>query len=297
MIDIDVLCVGATSYDLVFQVDHHPQSDEKTVAGAFLRCGGGPAANASVMVARMGLKSAFAGYLGSDIFGQLHLEELQAAGVDTRLVVRGDRPTPLSTVWVKPSGERALVNYRPAGSPLQPGEVDFRDVSPRVILFDGHEPGISLPLLGKAAAGGIATVLDAGSVNPGTLMLWDKVGFLVCSETFAREFTGESTPGQALETLAGRHPCVVMTLGAAGLIWAREGKRGSLSAFAVEARDTTGAGDVFHGAFAGCLAQGMGWGETLRYAGAAAALCCTRIGARTGIPDGAEVERFLAEGV
>ena len=64
MHDIDVLCVGATSYDFVFRVDHHPEPDEKTTADAFIRCGGGPAANASIMVSRMGLKAAFAGYLG-----------------------------------------------------------------------------------------------------------------------------------------------------------------------------------------------------------------------------------------
>ena len=86
---IDVLCVGATSYDFVFWVNHQPGPDEKTSADAFIRCGGGPAANASVTVARMGLRSAFAGYLGSDIFGRMHLEELEAAGVDTGLVVRG----------------------------------------------------------------------------------------------------------------------------------------------------------------------------------------------------------------
>ena len=89
MQNIDVLCVGATSYDFVFRVKHHPGSDEKTTADTIIRCGGGPAANAAVTVARMGLRSAFAGYLGADIFGQLHLEELKAVGVDTGLVVRG----------------------------------------------------------------------------------------------------------------------------------------------------------------------------------------------------------------
>jgi sulfofructose kinase len=296
MRDVDVLCVGATAYDLIFELDRHPLPDEKTTARSLVRCGGGPAANAAVTVARMGLKSAFAGYLGADPFGQFHLDELQAAGVDTGLVVRGDLPTPLSTVWVKPDGSRALVNYRAPGAPLPGGGVDFSRFRPRVVLFDGHEPGISLPLAREARDSGVATLLDAGSLNPGTAALWDQVGFLVCSETFAREFTGQTSSGRALELLAGRHPCVVVTLGEKGLIWARAGQKGRLSAFAVEARDTTGAGDVFHGAFAGCLALGKGWEETLRYASAAAALCCTRVGARTGIPAGDEVERFLREG-
>ncbi len=122
---IDVLCVGAASYDFVFRVDHHPKPDEKTSADAFVRCGGGPAANASVMVSRMGMKSAFAGYLGDDLFGGLHLQELQSAGVNTELVVRGEYPTPVSSVIVKPSGDRSLVNYRSAGSVLPGDRIDF----------------------------------------------------------------------------------------------------------------------------------------------------------------------------
>jgi sulfofructose kinase len=290
---IDVLCVGATSYDLVFQVDHHPQPDEKTVAESFMQCGGGPAANASVTVSRMGLKAAFAGYLGWDVFGRLHMEELQSAGVNTELVVRGEYPTPISTVWVKPSGERSLVNYRSADSVLSPEILDFTSIYPKVILFDGLEPELSIPLLNEAHAKGIKTVLDPGSWNKGTSQLFDKVGYLVCSEQFAYEFSGAPSPALAMGKLISHNPCVVITLGKEGLIWKNADGEGRIPAFQVAAKDSTGAGDVFHGAFAGCLAMGRGWGDTLRYSSAAAALSCTRLGARTGIPEGAEVERFL----
>ncbi len=296
MKNIDVLCVGATSYDFVFWVNHHPGSDEKTTADAFIRCGGGPAANASVTVARMGLRSAFAGYLGSDIFGRMHLEELKAAGVDTGLVVRGEYPTPLSSVLVNPSGERSLVNYRDADSVLPAESLDFSAIDPDVILFDGHEPELSLSLMRDAHARGIKTVLDAGSWNKGTSRLFDKVGYLVCSERFAHESTGASSPDRAMESLASYSRCVVITLGNNGLIWKDAGGKGRIPAFPVDVKDSTGAGDVFHGAFAGCLAMGKEWLETLTYSSAAAALCCTRLGARTGIPGGADVERFLKKG-
>jgi sulfofructose kinase len=85
----------------------------------------------------------------------------------------------------------------------------------------------------------------------------------------------------------------VITLGREGIIWRRAGGEGRLPAFPVEAIDSTGAGDVFHGAFAGSLAMGRTWNEILLYSNAAAALSCTRLGARTGIPEGIEVERFL----
>ena len=279
---IDVLCVGATSYDFVFRVNHQPGSDEKTTADAFIRCGGGPAANASVTVARMGLKAAFAGYLGSDIFGQIHLEELKAAGVDTRFVVRGQYPTPLSSVLVNPLGERSLVNYRDTDSVLPAESIDFSTLHPKVILFDGHEPELSLSLMNDAHTRGIKTVLDAGSLNKGTSRLFDKVGYLVCSEKFAYEFTGESSPDKAIETLFSYSPSVVITMGKNGLIWKNTGGKGRIPTFSVDVVDSTGAGDVFHGAFAGCLAMGKEWLESLTYSSAAAALCCTKLGARTG---------------
>ena len=92
----DVLCVGHASYDLVFSVPHHPLADEKIFANGFFGCGGGPAANAAVLVARLGFQSAFAGYLGDDLYGESNRLELVREGVDTRCVVRGTEPTPLS---------------------------------------------------------------------------------------------------------------------------------------------------------------------------------------------------------
>jgi sulfofructose kinase len=292
---IDVLCIGATSYDFVFWVNHQPGSDEKTTADAFIRCGGGPAANASITVARMGLRSALAGYLGSDIFGRMHLDELKAAGVDTGLVVRGEYPTPLSSILVNPSGERSLVNYRDADSVLPAESIDFSTIHPKVILFDGHEPELSFSLMNDAHARGIKTVLDAGSLNKGTSRLFDKVGYLVCSERFAYELTGASAPDKAIEDLFSYSRCIVITLGKNGLIWKNAGGNGRIPAFPVDVVDSTGAGDVFHGAFAGCLAMGKEWLEILTYSSAAAALCCAKLGARTGIPEGTEIEQFLKE--
>ncbi|MDX1776681.1 MAG: PfkB family carbohydrate kinase, partial [Desulfobulbales bacterium] len=120
---IDVLCVGASTYDLVYSVDRHPLPDEKIRAHSFTGCGGGPAANAAVTVARLGLQAAFAGYLGNDIFGKAHFEELQQAGVHTGLVHRGQYSSALSVVLVKPGGSRALVNYREPGSFLSADSV------------------------------------------------------------------------------------------------------------------------------------------------------------------------------
>jgi sulfofructose kinase len=97
----------------------------------------------------------------------------------------------------------------------------------------------------------------------------------------------------ALAKVAG---AVIVTLGERGLIWQRGAETGALPAFPVEVVDTTGAGDAFHGALAAGLAQGMDWLPLLRYASAAGALCCTKHGARIGIPTAEEVAALLARG-
>jgi sulfofructose kinase len=292
--NIDVLCVGASTYDLVYSVDRDPQPDEKIRANSFAGCGGGPAANAALTVARLGLQAAFAGYLGNDIFGNAHVDELQQAGVCTDLVIRGEHPSALSVVMVKPDGSRSLVNYRKPESFLAIDNVDFTPVDARVILFDGHEPNLSPPLARSARQRGIITLLDAGSLHRGSEELAGLVDYLVCSEKFARQFTGETDEYKALDKLADYAPNVVITLGDRGLAWKNREGSGRLAAYKVKAVDTTGAGDVFHGALAVCLAQKKEWIASLRYASAAAALCCTKIGARLGIPTKEEVELFMA---
>jgi len=292
MIDkpLDVLCVGHASYDLVFSVPHHPGADEKIVADDLLGCGGGPAANAAVTVAKLGGNAGFCGYLGNDVYGDSHLRELQEHGVDTQLVVRGTSPTPLSTVLVKPNGQRALINYKGQTSALPATAIDFDDLAAKVLLFDGHEPHISLRLLNQLTHP-VPSVLDAGSLHDGTLALMDKVEYLVCSEKFALQYAGDEN--LALTKLAQVAPVVVITLGERGLIWQRGQEQGGISAPSIVAIDTTGAGDAFHGAFAAGLAKGLSWIELLRYASVAGAFCCTKIGARPGLPSLSEHQNLL----
>jgi sulfofructose kinase len=292
---IDVLCVGAGTYDLIYSVDRDPQPDEKIRAKSFTGCGGGPAANAAVTVSHLGLQAGFVGYLGRDIFGNAHFEELLEAGVNTELTARGEHPSALSVVMVKPDGSRSLVNYRKPESFLAAGSVDFSPVDAKVILFDGHEPNLSPPLARLARQQGIITLLDAGSLHPGTEELAGLVDYLVCSENFALQFTGGSDEYNALEKLKSYAPNVVITIGNRGVVWKNKEASGRLDPYKVKAADTTGAGDVFHGALAACLAQKKEWIESLSYASAAGALCCTKVGARLGIPTKAEVDEFLTQ--
>ena len=289
--EFDVLCVGHASYDLVFSVPYHPGQDEKMLADSLLGCGGGPAANAAVCAARLGFKAAFAGYFGRDAFGDSHYTELQTHAIDTRFILRGDSPTPLSTILVKPDGQRALINYKGNTQALAADAIDFAGISTKTVLFDGHEPHISLALLAQLGAY-TPTILDAGSLHLGTQLLMDKVDYLVCSEKFAKQYAGDVQT--ALIKLAALSPNVVITLGEHGLIWQRGHESGQLPAPSVMAIDTTGAGDAFHGAFAAAIAANMDWHDVLRYASATGALCCTKMGARPGLPYPQDLNALLA---
>jgi sulfofructose kinase len=293
MILVDVLCVGHACYDLVFSIPRHPEEDEKIFADSLIGCGGGPAANAAVTVSRLGYQSAFAGYLGNDIFGTKHIQELTDERVSTELIVRGSSPTPLSTILVKPDGKRALINFKGATRPLPDDSVDFSTTQAKVILFDGHEPHLSISLAKRGRNENIPTVLDAGSLHDGTLALMGMVDFLVCSEKFARQFTKVNSY-EALSKLAEISPAVVITLGEKGLVWQCGSERGELPAIPITAVDTTGAGDAFHGAFAAAVSTGsMGWQDILGYASAAGSFCCTQMGARPALPNSKEVYAML----
>lgn len=291
---VDILSVGHASFDLVMMVDHHPTEDEKCLAYNLISCGGGPAANAAVAARRLGGTSAFAGYLGEDLYGSEHLAELQWEGVETELIVRGTHPTPLSVILVKPGGLSTVVTHKAETPPLE-NEIDLALIHPKVILFDGHEPLIAAPLAKEAKKRGIPTILDAGSPHRGAKELALVVDYLIASEKFARGFTGEEDPVLAVEKLGDTAPFAAVTLGMKGLVWKRKGKMGSMAAFQVEPVDTTGAGDAFHGAFALAIARKQDPPGAMKFASAVAALCCTKAGARPGIPNAHEVRDFLAE--
>jgi sulfofructose kinase len=289
---VDVLCVGHACYDLVFSVDEHPNSDEKIVATGLMQCGGGPAANAAIAVSRLGLTAGFAGYLGNDLYGELHVKEMQQHQVNLDSLVRASSPTPLSTVLLKPDGQRALVNYKGSTRPLTETALDLSTINAKTILFDGHEPRISLALLKLAQQQCIPTILDAGSMHEGTELLWNQVNYLVASEKFACQFAGDVQT--ALNRFVEQSPAVVITLGEKGLVWKKQNQAGAIDALSVKSIDTTGAGDAFHGAFAAALAMDMAWLDILNYASAAGALCCTKVGARAGLPWKKEHQQLLA---
>ncbi|MHC1741458.1 MAG: carbohydrate kinase family protein [Syntrophobacteraceae bacterium] len=289
-----MLCVGHAAFDIVMSVERHPGPDEKCTATSMISCGGGPAANAAVAVARLGGRSAFLGYLATDPFGAQHHKELVRESVAVDWSIRGAHPSPISTILVKPDGSRTVVNHKSLTPYLSPEQVDLSGCFPRVVLFDGHEPEIGPAILKHAAGLEAKTVLDAGSVHRGTLELLPLVSFVIASQRFALDFARTDDPVAALRHLSRHTAWAAVTLGCEGVAWCDGSSVRKLNAHPVQPVDTTGAGDVFHGAFAVEIARGASVTRALQFANAAAAVACTRLGARPGAPFRDEVAAILA---
>ncbi len=294
-----VACVGITVWDLVFTVEHLPQGAGKHLAVGLVTMGGGPAANAAVAIVSLGGEAKFIGAVGDDSEGKALVEELSRLNVDVSRVrvIPGTR-SPLSAITVDPDGERSIVNYTdPALFTLASPVTETDLVGADAILADVRWPAGATTALRWAKTVGIPGVLDFDVGDTDPIPLVEAASHVVFSAQALQDLTGEDKLEEGLAQLADLTDAwLAVTAGAEGTLWLDGGHLRRHPGFAVEAVDTTGAGDVYHAALALGVASGdRRIEETIEFASAAAALSCTRLGARAGIPRRDEVESFLRE--
>ena len=129
-------------------------------------------------------------------------------GVHADALQRGDAPTPVAAVTIKPNGERSIIDYRSPSAIAAEDTISLAKFPAKVLLIDGHQPLLSLALIEEARALGIPSILDAGSINDGTQLLYNKVDYLITSEKFAKHYSGEDDPRTALAALDGAAPLI-----------------------------------------------------------------------------------------
>lgn len=294
-----VLCVGIAVQDFLFAVETLPDRSGKYYAIDFRDVGGGVAANAAVAVARLGGEARYAGQVGDDALGATIVADLGAAGVDTSRVrpVPGLR-SPLSAVLVDAAGERMIVNYTPDGLFVSGDVSPAEDVAGAdAVLVDVRWPAGALAALRAARSVGIPSVFDFDRPmdDHGGLLLTE-ASHVAFSAAALHATTNTTDFEEGLARIATQTAAwVAVTAGEHGVYWRSGDRLHHLPAFAVEVVDTVGAGDIFHGALALALAEGQPEPVAVRFAAAAAAIKCTRRGARAGAPSRAEVEAFLEE--
>lgn len=292
-----VLCIGIAVLDHVFQVETMPTRAEKYRARQLKTVGGGIAANAAVAIARQGGESLLVTRLGGDDIGRIILDGVAAEGVDVSLSRRFDgRRSPLSCILVDRDGERTIISYSDGDIPDDPSWLPTAlPAGVGAVLGDTRWEEGSRRMFELARASGAVAVLDADRKpqDEATVALATHVAL---SAQACAEMTGESDPARGVAALGRRfRNWLAVTDGANGVFWTEGGAARHAPAFKIEAVDTLGAGDTWHGAFALGLAEGMDEARAVRYASAVAAIKCTRFGGRSGIPDRAEADRFLEE--
>lgn len=293
-----LLCVGIATLDRIYSVDRHPSTPGKYRAIDRTVTGGGVAANAAVTVARLGGHVRFLGVVSDDEAGRAITESLEIEEVDVAgLHVLAGRLSPESVVLVDTSGERLIVNHASSdlfGAAPIPTEADIGE--PDVVLTDMRWRTGAIAALAAARLLGVPGVVDcdhAPADSPGIL---EQASHVVFDRSTLSNWTGVPDPATALRTAGDRIGAWVgVTDGDRGTWWLDGGQVEHAPAHEVDAIDTLGAGDVFHGAFALGLAEGMTPPSAIQFASAAAALKCTRFGGRAGIPTRAELNAFRSE--
>ncbi|NQZ56053.1 MAG: hypothetical protein HRT88_01085 [Lentisphaeraceae bacterium] len=289
MNNIDVLCCGLLCADLNFTLKSFPQFDEKCDAQSFGVDLGGPACNATLAINKLGGSSQLVSSTGQDLLSNSLLALLTENSFDTELITQVEKGLTSAAILTANNGQRQVISNK-AQSKLLNLPLKTHSLHPKVLLFDGHQQKASLELLQEF---NIPTILDAGSVHPGTLSLINKVDYLITSKKFAVSFTGKSNLQEATEALKNECNMVVVTDGENGLYWNTADSRGHIPAYPVACLNSNGAGDVFHGAFAYGLSQRYNFIDNLHFAAKTAALSCTSQNITDNIPSAETILQSL----
>jgi sulfofructose kinase len=297
-----ILCTGIIVLDEVFRVDEFPQADGKVQAKGFFVVNGGCAANAAVAIARLGGRAALAGPLGGpegeDANGDRVLKALARDNVDCSFCQRIDGlATALSAIFMNARGDRTIVTYRDERiAATRPSDAKAAVANADAVLADNRYPDFVQTICEAARARGIAVVLDGDRPTVEDDPLFGLASHIIFSSECLRETTGIADLGAALQRIARRTAAfLAVSNGPDDIIYLDNGALRRLPVFRIDAVDTLGAGDAFHGGFALALAEGQSEVAAMRFGAAAAGLKCSRLGGSAGAPTRPEVEKFLAQ--
>jgi sugar/nucleoside kinase (ribokinase family) len=298
---IDVVGLGLNATDTVIIVREFPALGGKERVASVSRQAGGQVATALVTCQRLGLRARYIGKVGDDDGGKFQLASLKREGLDLRYtsVVR-DTPNQLAYIIVdQATGERTVFWDRDRRLAVTAAEITPAALrGAKALLLDGCDVEACARAARWARDWGILVAADLDTVYKKVEKLFPYLDYLVASANFLPAVTGDNDPFRILEYMALEYGIRApgMTLGRDGALVFWEGKFHYSPGFVVETQDTTGAGDIFHGAFVYGLVGGWEMPRILDFSNAMAGLNCTKLGARGGIASRAEAERLVARG-
>lgn len=295
-----IVGIGANVFDTLYTVEKYPTEDTKMRADAVKASGGGPCATGLVAASKLGQSCAFIGNLSDDNGAKFLLDDFEKYGVDTQYIkIKPGYDTFCSCIWLaKETASRTCVFFR---GNVPPTEID-RDIAKAIIdaevlMVDGNDMVAAIAGAKIAKKNGTKVLYDAGGLYGGVENLLPYADILIPSEEFAIRYTKTKNTEEAAKALFQTYlpEVVVITQGKnGGIIY--DGKTlENYPAFLVDAVDSNGSGDVFHGAFAVALTNHMDYKKACVFSSAVSALKCTKVGAREGVPTYEETIEFLKE--
>jgi sulfofructose kinase len=293
----DILGIGTAAVDDLLLVEHFPTPDSKVDVLESSRQGGGQTATAMVAAARQGVKTAFCCHLGNDLLSQFTIEALEKEGVDCSPCIRTDEGNPYHSIIIvdKTKLTRTILHHGGNVSPPVSIITDDLITRARFLFLDDNSHASGIKAARIAHAHEIPVIADIEpDPPPGYEEMLALVDHLVIGREFAAMLSGRDKEAEMVTYLSVGRICCVVTGGEDGCWYAQNGGPATHEpAFKVEVVDTTGCGDVFHGAFAAALARGQSIDKAVRVANGSAALKATKLGGRAGIPDLETLNRII----
>lgn len=297
-----MIVLGSTNMDIVYRVSRAPSAGETVMGTGYASYPGGKGANQAVAAKRAGADVQFVSCLGRDDYGDFLEETLRREGIGMQELGRSELPTGVAFILLENNGQNRITIIPGANRDIQPKQLIHLFQAPDVLLMQLE---ISVDIALRAATrmrsvGGVV-ILNASPVQTGLEALLALTDMLLVNETEARHLLARSAPIHADNALqmvqqlgAGRQAAVI-TLGAAGAVWANaQGDFGHVPGFPVKVVDTTGCGDAFAGVFSAAVAAGASIKNAVVRGNAAGALAATCEGAQSSLPLRTVIEDFLA---
>lgn len=282
-----ILCIGNVSYDITVPLDNYPTENIKYRVDEKIGCGGGPASNAAYLLGKWGMNVSFAGVIGKDDLGKKIIDEFKTVSVNIKNVdIDKTHDTTISFIIVNKSNGSRTVFSNKKDMKLSKKVKMKADV----ILVDGQEFEASVDIIKRNP--NAITVIDAGSVRGEVVELSKLVDYVVCSKNFAEDYTkikidveDKTKINEIYEKMEQDFKNVIITLEEKGCLYKKDNIIKRMPSIDVEAIDSTGAGDFFHGAFVYCLAKGLDIEKTVMISNITGALSVTKVGSRFSAPD------------
>ena len=294
------LCVGHSTYDITCMVDSYPEENSELNISNISETGGGSAANAAYVLGKYKVDTYLGSMVGDDTFGSLIRKELEKVGVHTEYMeIAYEKRTSMSLILLS-SKDKTRTVYNLIKEKLFMKKTEFA-MDPDLVLVDTFDYGAALAALNKYASK--ITILDAQIANSETLELCKYVKYIICSQDFASkasgikiDFNNPNSLVNAYSNLLNKFPNrnIIVTLGDKGAMYVSNNQIKVMPGLKVDEVDSTGAKDIFNGAFSYGLLKGYDIEKCITFANIAAGLSVVKVGGRSSIPEFDDIMKYFS---